>query len=356
MRNTNLFILFNMEIEIESFEITEALEYVPFLVKDQSHVQQFRGCVMTHDIVYRGTTRRQGLTARPTMSFVLLHRHLHHLFRALSCIRWAIGAHDEVILHTVTLLDLCRSQNHDEAHASFTRKMQEELVAPYRSGMTGFPNFTLKGAMQEELETAVTLEVTLMPEFYTASQIRQFIDDKRNLTRWGVQHYQKAELDEACTLWNRCLTKINADFASATGDRLQRSGGADLLHELADLYTAVLSSIAHATSVQMETQLAGHPRQLLRAADAVASASQGRTRWLARFAHRSTWRPTAAQSAELCYREALCARLSNEPRYLPVARNKIAVADRLMPGAPVVRAEQAKIERAIRELATTAVS
>ncbi|KAB8289966.1 hypothetical protein EYC80_010293 [Monilinia laxa] len=356
MRNTNLFILFNIEVGIESPEITEPLEYVPFLVKDQSHVEHFRGVVMTHDLIYNRTTREQNFTAPPTMSFILLHRHLHHLCKALSYMRWAIGAHDDVVLHMVTFPDLYRSENHDEIHTSFTRKIQEQLVAPYRSGMKGFPNFALKGAIEEDLKIAAISDITLMPEFYKPSQLTIFINDKRNLTRLGVCHFHKNELDDACMLWKRCISKINADFASETGDRLRKSGGVDLMNKLTSLYTTIASKFAQATLIKMGIRMIGQPEQLLLAADAVADMAEGRTRWLTRFSDQFTWQPTAFQLVKWNYREAVCARFSNDSRYLLVGQEKIDLADRLMPGTPRVLAEKLKIEVAIREFEMMSLS
>ncbi|RAL62347.1 hypothetical protein DID88_004913 [Monilinia fructigena] len=195
-----------------------------------------------------------------------------------------------------------------------------------------------------------------MPEFYKPSQITKFINDKRNLTRLGICHYRKYELDDACMLWNRCISKINADFASETGDRLRKSGGVDLMNELARLYTAIALKFAKATLIKMGTQLEGQPEQLLLAADAVADVVEGRTRWLTIFSDQFTWQPTAFQLLKLNYREAACARLSNYSRYLLVARDKIDLADRLMPGTPRVLAEKLKIEVAIWEFETMSAS
>lgn len=328
MRKKNLFVRF--EIEIDSWKVSLALQkmQVPFISASQHSRTPFKGTVMTHEIRYRNSRRP---LFGDIFSFVLLHRHLHHLCVALSAVRWKIGFQNESVEHVVTLTDPCETKSNwasfkwfsrtpKAIESFFSRKLQEELVAPYRAHLKGFPHFTFKGVIPRDLKTAATMDITLMPDLYNTNHINMFLDNMNDIKSQGEYFYNKGFFRAANGNWKECQEVIERTFFGETGEGLRQSGGTNFMNSIAKLHFELAFLYARGTSQLMQTKLRYESMQLARAAIELIYFSRDLELLTRQFGNLITWQPDPAARARYHHSEARCFQMA---MYLPRARGSI---------------------------------
>ncbi|KAI9646415.1 hypothetical protein NHQ30_004407 [Ciborinia camelliae] len=352
MHRTNLFI--KLEIDFDIYEMPELLR-IPFVTLWKFGTYNYfesKGTVMTHKLSSRRSPDIPGYcttSARMFTRIILLHFHLPELCKALSSAQWRVLNDDEDTIHTVTLTDPNQSEASQELPEFFSRKLQEELLAPYRSEMKGFPHFILNGIIPDDLRIETVSAITHIPEVYDASEIQASLDDKEYYHQHGLQHYRQGEIGEAKRSWKICVAKIQKESASERGARLRQSGGPKFMNAIAKIYFHLALRISHVNILKMQTHYLGHTALLADAVSYVHQLGHDLRTWQHTFRDEFTWRPSPLQQATLLYQEALCYRLSNHRAYLIQAYLKIFEALQIVPHEEKFLAEEKSIAAAIWE-------
>ncbi|TGO11859.1 hypothetical protein BTUL_0100g00390 [Botrytis tulipae] len=292
MRMKNLFIRF--ECEVSPYQITLALLEikVPFLVPDPSTSKDFKGTVLTHKICYRNSKSR----LQPNASFILLARHIPHLCRALSIIRWRINLHDENVKHIVTLTDpyaklisglsvLFESVSvlfspTREIESFLSRKQQEELIAPYRNHLKALPNLEFNGVIPKDLQKVATSEIAFMPEVYNKDEIQRFEENIEHMTNHGENFFDHKRYVKAIRVWSQCQELIFSQCSGKQGERLLKGLGEVSLNNVAHILFNIACQRAETTSYLMRTKWKGNHEKIVMEAILMARAEDDYNRWL----------------------------------------------------------------------------
>lgn len=179
MRTTNRFIKFRVQLPTLPIVVSTGNFYqvlastrVPIMRIEEDPYA--RGFIMTHEI------RKTSEFPEPCQSgsFVILHRDLDILCRALEMYKSGYDRVVDVVTHTVTIATpstslnqtrskLAQGRNVDtfwctgQSHTipSYSRSLQEELIAPYRQHCHFF-NFVIYGAISPDLCQTAMSEIT----------------------------------------------------------------------------------------------------------------------------------------------------------------------------------------------------
>jgi hypothetical protein len=224
MRETNLFI--SVKVKLPGAEMSRplALKQVPIKPVNRENLEYFKGFVMSHEIKLHDDW--QGRT------FVLLCRDLGLFCRALSDYRRFITSHDELVSHTITLVNPYESDDPTMAQTFHSRKLQEKLVAPYRKELHAFNRFTFGGSIAASLKTIAEREVA-SPLIEDPDAI---LREMEALKLEGNEYFRLKDLTNSSESWCKACMRLDRAMAGITGRQLRETGGVAFINRAAELY------------------------------------------------------------------------------------------------------------------------
>jgi hypothetical protein len=341
MAKTNL--LVKVTITFPPDEIVPILRFMrcPILPSNQIVLQNLKTFVMSHEIIKR--VDDQDLFMTP-WTFVLLHRDLDRFCEGLADHLYVIKQHDELVSHIITLVD--HSQNGPHTLEPYSQKFLEMLLAPYRDKLRGFPRFTIRGAITDDLAAATMAQVT-GPR---AEDPELVLSELEELKAKGNDSYGQGDVRMANEHWSRALMKINRLMNGSLGERLREAGGLDFVNRMIALHFDLCSNRAQATIDEMRffySDLQSDP-ELVRSLterffNSVVGARDPGNLFI--LFPGFTWEPSHRKLAKLAYREAVGCRLIGERQFVLQAESAIETAITLLPNDPQLKREKERFSQ-----------
>jgi hypothetical protein len=314
---------------------------ITILPSNQIVLQNLKTFVMSHEIIKR--VDDQDLLMTP-WTFVLLHRDLDRFCEGLADHLYVIKQHDELVSHIITLVD--HSQNGPHTLEPYSQKFLEMLLAPYRDKLRGFPRFTIRGAITDDLAAATMAQVT-GPR---AEDPELVLSELEELKAKGNDSYGQGDVRMANEHWSRALMKINRLMNGSSGERLREAGGLDFVNRMIALHFDLCSNRAQATIDEMRffySDLQSDP-ELVRSLterffNSVVGARDPGNLFI--LFPGFTWEPSHRKLAKLAYREAVGCRLIGERQFVLQAESAIETAITLLPNDPQLKREKERFSQ-----------
>lgn len=326
MRKTNRFV--KIAVKITDKDLEYILRGIPIIYMTKEVARDFEHAIVVHEIVASKKERAR--------SFVLLDRDLGFFCKGLAEYNlFAIGVNP---FHTLTLIEPCESQA-ENAPKFLTSKLQESLLAPYRS-LRGFSHFKIKGAITKDLSEAAISEIT---GSWIGSDPELVLADLTELKLKGNGFVRIGASNEAVNAYHQCFYKILDLRKSAEGQSLREIGGSDFWDRVTALLFDVNSNSVHVILQKIRLQYAELPFHLQQQAEKdfyYALAACVNTPLPG-----SSWTPSRQQMAKMVYREAAGCRIIGD---LERAMNAINEGVALIPYDLALQSEKERILRAMR--------
>ena len=335
MARTNLFV--KITITIPFHEICPILKVrrLPILHSNQILLKSLKPFVMSHEIVRRVDDQESPMTP---WTFVILHRDLDRFCDGLANYQYVIKQHDELVSHIITLVD--HSQNGPHTSELNSQRFQEILIAPYRDKLRGFPRFTIKGVIADDLAVAAMAQIT-RPR---AEDPELILSELEEMKAKGNDCYQQGYSRMASEHWARALHKMNRLMNGSSGKRLREAAGIDFVNRMAALYFDICSNRAQNHLNAMRRHLSD-PELVRSYGESFLNsvhAARDRVNMLVLFPG-VTWEPSREKLAKLLYREAVGCRLIGDGQFVLPAEMAIETAIILIPNDPVLEGEKERV-------------
>jgi hypothetical protein len=235
MAKTNLFVKITITIPFDEIRPILKVKRLPILHSNQILLKRLKPFVMSHEIVKRHVDQESPMTP---WTFVFLHRDLDRFCDGLANYQYVIKQHDELVSHIVTLVDY--SQDGPHTSELYSREFQELLVAPYRDKLRGFPRFTIKGAIADDLAVAAMAQIA-RPR---AEDPELVLSELEELKAKGNDSYGQGDKRMASEHWAQALHKMNRLMNGSSGEMLREAGGLDFVNRMIALYFDICSNRA----------------------------------------------------------------------------------------------------------------
>jgi hypothetical protein len=295
MRRTNLFIKIIVHIPFEEISQLLILKKIPILKIDRNKIKKFKCFVMSHEIT--SPVPQKGV------AFLILYRDLDVFCKGLTDYKYLITRDDDIVSHIVTLVDPCESKSLPNSPIFYSRKLQEMLIAPYRT-LRGFPRFQIKGDIPQDLSRAAIAEITQSP----AADPDAFLLELEELKAKGNEFFRVGNGTMASESWAQALMKIFRLMMSKEGRQMRETGGEEFINRISALkfdlnsnraQNAIKAMRDNASDQDLVQQLGGNFEHAI--GEAGSAQLPG-----------STWEPSARQLGKLFYRKAVGYRLLRE--------------------------------------------
>ncbi|RDL31493.1 uncharacterized protein BP5553_09702 [Venustampulla echinocandica] len=305
---------------------------VPILELPLSKVKNFKAFVMSHEMTIRGPER--GIP----FNFILRHRSLDHFCRALELSPWQASPRDELVSHTVALIDPYEGESLPNSPAFYSRELEEKLISPYSAALRGFPDFKIKGAISEDLSAAAVEEIT-RPLTDTPESVLHEVEELKSK---GNEFFRNGDGKMASQSWTKALFMALHILGSPAGEKVQNAGGMTFLNRMVALYFDCYSNYAQNYLKSMRENATDH--ELVRSfGNGFFNAIYGALGTSDKFPN-ATWEPSDQQIAKVFYREAVGCRLIGEG-FLGQAETAIQRANHVTPGDVEIERERERISR-----------
>ncbi|TEY43619.1 hypothetical protein BOTCAL_0367g00070 [Botryotinia calthae] len=331
MRETNLFVMVTGVIRLDEPRICFFSKYIPMVrIKTEQQADDFRkACVMTHELCE--PTKAPGVLPDEPYKFMLLHRHLPLLCAALvvSAIGTLPYCDETSAAHIVTILG---TYDEEISESSFlSEKLQETLIAPYRSAFKGFTGFQLKGNISDELKDSILSGITWAPQLNPERTIHGL----QSMEARGKDIFARGGVENANQIWCQALINIRRILTMSKRQMLHETHEPDFIYQLMNMYFDLSSDrlqyIINAMQMARLQQRKALFRVLSRIVDDPFNMSNQ--------CSLKVWAPVQHKLAEFRYREAIGCRLAEVSR----ANEAIEEALKAIPNHPEFLEEQKKI-------------
>lgn len=321
---------------------------IPVLCDTENSLEAFNGLVLSIDLSLSETDiapLNNRVTREPNkpMNFMILHRDLERLCSALaagSTVYWS-GFAENVAL-SITMAPMLHKLSNPALQAAFKTYFsdvtQSKILAPLRSSCSGYGRVSFDSLIDKKL-AAVVLEDMSREKWSDPAVLSAAISKAKEQ---GSTLFHAGEITTGCRYWLDAIVKLHTTRLSRSWGDLVRKGGETFLNQVAEDFFFMSLNLAQAhLDLSQDPIDQSHLNTVVMPFLTFAAQSTRENFWSTGH----TFRPSDKDLAELCYRRALCLRLTSHPGSAAEALEFIDIAFRLLPqDAAIVRERQAILQ------------